>query len=229
MKTTTIRLAALATMLTAASFGAHAAETADLAVTGTIRPSACNVSLSGNGTVDFGTISALTLSETSATTLAERNLTLTITCDAATRVSLVSADNRASTANVSAGNAIANGFGTGNFVFGVGTVAGHNIGAYGIGINRGTATADGSSVDTLRSYDHGATWGGFNDTDQSWVVSGGRRAHSWAASGTTSPSAYSTIVQPLFVRLAIGPTSELPALTSAIPIDGLATLSLIYL
>ncbi|WP_157160233.1 DUF1120 domain-containing protein [Cupriavidus sp. BIS7] len=60
MKTTTIRLAALATMLAAASFGAHAAESADLAVQGTIRPSACNVSLSGNGTVDFGTISALT-------------------------------------------------------------------------------------------------------------------------------------------------------------------------
>jgi type 1 fimbria pilin len=222
MKITTIRLAALATMLAAASFGAHAAETADLAVQGMIRPSACNVSLSGNGTVDYGTISALTLSETAGTALPSRDFTLSVNCDAPTVIGFVTTDNRAGTVSNTAGRA------TGALndlhYYGVGAVDGRNIGAY--QIYRSTATADGSPVALFWSQNSGSTWS--STTDRDWGLPG-IRTHSWGATDATTPGAYSSIVQQFTLRLGIAPTSELPPLDNSIAIDGLATFTLVYL
>jgi type 1 fimbria pilin len=226
MKTTTIRLAALATMLTAASIGAHAAESADLAVQGMIRPSACNVSLSGNGTVDFGTISALTLSETEATVLPSRDFTLTVTCDASTTAGYSITDSRPGTANSTAGSAVVN---SGTHWFGLGDVDGMHVGAFRIMYDASTsqATADGGNVDAIYSQNGGA-WTMRSDRNV-WAQPGYPRLHSWAPTGTTAPGSYSTMVQPFTITAAIAPTSELPDLTNNIPLDGLATFTLVYL
>jgi len=223
MKTTTIRLAALATMLTAASFGAHAAESADLAVQGMIRPSACNVSLSGNGTVDFGTISAQTLSETAATVLPTRDFTLSVNCDAPTVIGFVTTDNRAETRSSTAMRAIGGALSDMHY-YGVGAVDGSNIGAY--QIIRSAATADGSPVALFWSQNSGSTWS--STTDRDWGQPG-IRTHSWGATDATTPGAYSSIVQQFTVRLGIAATSELPSLDNSIAIDGLATFTLVYL
>jgi len=223
MKTTTIRLAALATMLTAASFGAHAAETADLAVQGMIRPSACNVSLSGNGTVDFGTISALTLNQTTPTTLPDRNFSLTVVCDAPTAIGWTTTDNREGTAHTTAGTSI---FTNRNAWFGVGSKDGRNIGAFILDIRNNQPTADGANVAAINSYDAGQTW-----NNEAYVVSPrlNGRIVSWGETSTSQPGTYTTITQPLTLRLAIAPTDELPDLTEAISIDGLASITINYL
>ena len=81
--TTQLRNGLLLTMLATACSGAFAAESADLSVKGVIRPSACSVALSNNGTVDYGTISAKSLSATDVTKLtgAERKVTATVSGD----------------------------------------------------------------------------------------------------------------------------------------------------
>src|SRR5262245_56880232 len=67
--------------------GAQAAESADLTVKGMIRPSACNIILSGNGQIDYGMISATELAKkTVLSSLGVHNLNLLITCDVATRI-----------------------------------------------------------------------------------------------------------------------------------------------
>jgi len=222
MKTTTIRLAALATMLAAASFGAHAAESADLAVRGIIRPSACNISLSGNGTVNFGTISALTLSSTASTVLPNQSITLSVACDAPTAVSISMTDNRIGTASTTALG------GDMEFQFGLGNVDNQSVGAYTIRLD--TPTADGSEVARITSWQSSeqGTWAAL-PSDNLAKPRGNARIHSWAASGSTTPGAYSNITQPLTVRAAIPATSQLPDLTQSIPLDGLATISLTYL
>jgi len=223
MKTTTIRLAALATMLTAASFGAHAAESADLAVQGMIRPSACNVSLSGNGTVDFGTISALTLSETAPTTLPDRNFSFTVVCDAPTAIGWTTTDNREGTAHPATGRAL---FNNSAAWFGVGSKDGRNIGAFILEIRNNQPTADGTNVAAINSYDSGQSW-----NNQAYVASSRQngRIVSWGETSTSQPGTYTSITQPLTLRLAIAPTDELPELTEAIPIDGLASITINYL
>jgi len=228
MKITTIRLAALATMLAAASFGAHAAETADLAVQGMIRPSACNVSLSGNGTVDFGTISAQTLSETAATVLPARTISLAVSCDAATAVGITTFDGRAGTADSVAGNALPIGANP-NWQFGIGSVDGRNIGAFSLQRSATSPpTADGNSAAQVYSDNNGSGWAAVTAGTDSMKVNG-TRLHGWAASGENSPGSFSTITQPLRITLAIGRTGDLPALTNSIPIDGLVTIALRYL
>jgi len=53
---------------------AHAAGTANLKVTGVIRPGACDLTLSSRGTVDYGTIARTALSVTAPTALPEKSL-----------------------------------------------------------------------------------------------------------------------------------------------------------
>lgn len=222
--TKTFRLTTLAAMLAAASFGSHAAETADLAVKGTIRPSACNVSLSGNGVVDYGTISAVTLAEDAATALDPVVVSMTITCDAATRVALSTADNRTGTANSAAGRALIN---YGPSWSGLGIADGQGLGAYTIRLGPSSgmqATGDGEVVRSI--YSHNLT---------SWTASGygdsihGIRSFSWAAPDTTEPAAYTTIVQQISVQAAIAPKSQLPSLTGGVQLDGNVTFTLLYL
>lgn len=208
-----------------APMAASAAESADLAVKGVIRPAACSASLSGGAIADFGTISARTLSATAATVLPAQIVTLTIACDAATKVGIATADNRAGTVNDAATTALASQPG---YTFGVGAVGGKAIGAYSLlfGSNAGLqATGDGASVTAVYSQDGGKQW----ISALQGPARPGVRLHAWAPSSDSPPAAYKLITQQIKVTLALGKTGDLPPLDQEVRIDGLATISLRYL
>ncbi|MCV6904930.1 MAG: DUF1120 domain-containing protein, partial [Achromobacter xylosoxidans] len=93
IKKTLIASAMLAaTPLIAAS--AQAATSAELKITGKITPPSCDLTLDGNGVVDFGSTAFNTLN-VDGTKLAEKTVGLNITCEGLTRVGLAVVDNRA--------------------------------------------------------------------------------------------------------------------------------------
>ena len=72
-----------------------AASTVELAVVGVITPSACTPTLSGNGLVDHGKLSAKDLNLTTATNLPTARLQFNVDCEAQTLFALRTTDNRA--------------------------------------------------------------------------------------------------------------------------------------
>jgi len=221
--TTHLRNGLLLTMLATACSGAFAAESADLSVKGVIRPSACSVALSNNGTVDYGTISAKSLSATAVTKLPDRDVTMTINCDAATKVGFLVTDNRAGTASF-----IVNDVDPDAYVappLGLGAVDGKNLGGYGIKAFVADATADGAPVGGLVTESQGNTeplseYGNYVVT--TWPVS-------WSDTDGGTPHAYKTISQVLRIVGALNSTANLPSLTSNVELDGSATISVVYL
>ncbi|QJI30865.1 DUF1120 domain-containing protein [Pseudomonas sp. ADAK18] len=95
MNTFTFRL--LATLLFTSP--AFAASSVDLTVKGLITPSACTPTLPG--VVDFGKISAKDLNLDKHTTLEEKTVQLTISCEASTLFAINPIDNRAGSASSS--------------------------------------------------------------------------------------------------------------------------------
>jgi len=208
------KAALAAAMLSLAATGAMAAESADLQVTGTIRPSACNISLNNGGVVTYGTISGQTLSETENTALPRRTMSLTISCDAATQVAYRVADGRPGTASSPAWDRM-----------GLGAVEGSNIGYLRMGA--WTPTLDGVSGVPLQSETTGRSWarlvGGY------YVPPGASRYNSFALADETTPGAYSNISVPLQIEAYIAPKNDLPSLVGGVELDGLVTFELIYL
>jgi len=222
------RIAALSTLLGLASLGAHAAESADLTVKGVIRPSACSITLSNDGKIDFGNIAASSLNATGGTSVGEKTGTATITCEAPTRIGLMATDNRAGTANPNALPLnLPNAGGWSDAFFGVGSVDGKDVGAYVLDLL--PPTGDGATLTPSMSSDQGATWAEVTAYGGTALVVPQSTLISWSPSGQTSPEAYTVISQPFNIGLGVGPKSELPALTKDIPIDGLATFTLVYL
>lgn len=225
MNAMTLRSGLLLTMLATCCSGAFAAESADLTVKGVIRPAACSVALSGDGSVDFGTIAAKSLSDTTATKLSERQITMTMTCDAGTAVGYRVIDNRTGTASPilnSVDAAIADTMG-----FGLGAVDGKNLGAYAIRALPADATGDGAAVAAgTRSTDGGTTWSSAS-TVSNYVAP--ESVNSWSATDGGSPATYQTVSQVLKIEGALNSTPNLPELTSNVSLDGSATISVVYL
>lgn len=233
---TTIRNTALASILFAAASGAaFAAETADLSVKGTIKPAACTPTLSGGGIVDFGTISANSLSQTESTVLPTKYVTLNVTCDAATKVGVKTIDNRAGTVSTSVAQntKVIPSYSPSN-LYGVGAIDGKNIGAYALrfGATGYAPTADGETVDGMYNNNDwsSSTWMS-NTKAAAWegIDQPGNRTFSWGPVGSTAPAAYKTISQPIQIIMGISKISDLPALTKELAIDGSATISIKYL
>ncbi|AOR66650.1 hypothetical protein BBJ41_03225 [Burkholderia stabilis] len=199
------------------------ADSFNVKVIGKIKPAACTPTLAGGGTFDYGLIGTAELNPTDHTLLAVRSDSLTITCDAAARVALTTADNRAGTGAFS-GNI--NFFDTSSPVawqFGLGTASGKNIGAFAIRFRKNTFQADGVAVESIFSNTGGATWAISNGiTDNT----GGYE--SWAKKGQLVPVAAKVFTGTLDVQAAIDKTSNLD-LSQEINLDGLATVSLVYL
>lgn len=221
---TTIRNTALASILFAAASGAAFAQSsATLSVTGTIKPASCTPTISGGGIVAYGTVSAKTLSSTSATRLPQKSSQLTITCNAATRVGFTLQDNRTGTLNPSASGMLP---GDDSNKLGAGKVGGKTIGTYQLNFPQ-QATADGATVGTIYNQAGSNTW----DEPAVGVYSqdASIRTTSWGTTGSKTPGAFTTIVQPFTIDFVIGKTSELPDLTQEVPIDGSATIAIKYL
>lgn len=224
--TTKIHHAAVVAILplAAALSVAFAADSADLTVKGTIKPAPCTVKFTGDAVIDFGTIPMSSLSESAATRLASKLFTLTIRCDAATKVALSTIDGRKGTADDMAGNAIV----ASDLVwYGIGSVDGKRIGAYTLQRNAQTlATADGEDASTLYSADEGGSW---RSTDQTDWLAPETRSYGWSSGGASAPGAFKTVAQQWQLDVAIGQAKDLPTLTRVIHLDGLVTFQVKYL
>jgi hypothetical protein len=221
----------LATALSFCVSSAFAAETAVLKVTGTLTNSACTPELSNGGVVDYGNIHLGELSSTSVNQLGHKNIDLTITCGAATKVSWNMVDDRVdSRAGITVEDAMFSGGSIGATAadqsYGVGkTTGGVNIGNYAMFVNVDSVMADGNSVDPIYQQN--------GKTD--WVIStnGSTQGDNYrnftvANTGSLEPLAFKTATFPLTTSLAIQDTATL-AITDDTPLDGQITISLNYL
>ncbi|WP_244306271.1 DUF1120 domain-containing protein [Paraburkholderia lacunae] len=200
------------------------ADSFDIKVSGVIKPAACTPTLAGGGTFDYGNIGTAALNPTALTLLDVKSDTLTITCDAVARVALKGADNRAGTGAFTSTVAF---FGLNvdaNLQYGLGTASGKNIGSYAFRFKPGTFTADGTKVDSIYSTNAGSSW----TSSSGFLASNGSQIQSWAKTGLTVPVAAKVFTGTLELQAAIDKTSNLD-MSKEIDLDGLATVSLVYL
>lgn len=227
--------------LLAASFlitaTAQAATSAELKVTGRITPPSCDLSLDGNGQLDFGERAFNSLN-IDGTKLTEKAIGLHVTCDGATRVGLHVVDNRASS-KVLKSALNANAWGSSNalitdeFIYGLGSVTGAGdtqvaIGGYMFGFKDTDVTANGSKAAVIYSADK-RSWK-FDVPQRNYLSPNFTYSFVLGTpSGTNNtPVAITAVNGSLTVIPTINRPSELPT-SAAIPFDGSATISLVYL
>jgi len=217
------KFALLPLTLIFAANAALAANSVDLRVTGTITPSACDVSLTG-GDFNLGVISSKELAATTTTTLpASAGKTLNITCSGATQVALKAIDNRAS--SVPSG-IISDAFGLGM------DGANNPIGRYEIQMLGATVMANGAAGKYKASDDDGASWFGFGaSTLRMSAFDLYPRIYALdlaSAGGGAQPAPITSASVGLQVVATIQPESALDT-SSEISLDGSATIELVYL
>ncbi len=200
------------------------ADSFDIKISGKVKPGACTPVLVGGGIFDYGNIGSAELSPTSHTLLKTMSDTLTITCDAAARVALKVVDNRAGTGAFS-GNIAFFGLSVPPIMHhGLGTASSKNIGAYAYRFTPGSFQADGVAVDSIYSSTSGSTWGSSNGLANPSDTS----LESWSKKGQSTPVAAKVFTGKLEVQAAIDKTTNLD-MSQEIDLDGLATVSLVYL
>jgi hypothetical protein len=207
-------LAALATLVMLATSGAAvAASSVDLTVTGLITPTACTPSLSANGVVDHGKISAKDLSPTNWTRLPTSVLKLTIGCDAHTLFAVQATDNRAGSA-------------TSPSSFGLGFVNGtQKFGQYSLEYGN-PVNGDGGSLYPILSRDGGLTWMNNEEAITSPLELLGFRDR---PTGREGPIPLKNVTADLMVTTFINATNSWDMGQEEVEIDGLATLEVKYL
>ncbi|AFQ50025.1 DUF1120 domain-containing protein [Burkholderia cepacia] len=190
----------------------HALAGTDLSVNGHIRPgSACSLTLGKGGTVDLGTISSKDLQETGLTTFDKHEISLSIQCQAPTKIAFRVLDNRAGTAF--------QGFG-----FGLGASGGKKIGRY--LLLPKDRIGDGTALSHLVRWGNGS-WNGAGSEMYTWKVSPSMTS-SWSKPGYNLPQAFQNISSRLGFEIDIAPASNLDV-SQEIAIDGSATVELVYL
>ncbi|TFY92631.1 DUF1120 domain-containing protein [Pseudomonas kairouanensis] len=205
-------LAALAgVLLTVQGAVALAASSVDLSVKGAITPSACTSSLSNDGLVDYGKISAQDLNPTGITELPKSTFKLAVNCEGASLFGLASLDNRSSVAGPSD-----------SFV--LGRISATNwIGTYFLSMEN--VVTDNPAAYPIYSFDNGSTWL-FNP--EKALPANTLNAFGNQSSGTRSPVPLTDVSLDLVVAPLIFPKSHLPV-GETIALDGSATFELRYL
>ncbi|WNJ78480.1 DUF1120 domain-containing protein [Cedecea neteri] len=236
MKRFNKQLRGVAALMAMASFYTHAADSVDIKVVGTISPTACTPSIAGGGTLDFGTIKTDSLDATGYTALTTQESALTITCIAPTLVGVKAIDGRPnSIAGVSA-SSLAGGAAApaalnwnGYNVVGLGQQDGTTaIGGYSLYVKGGNATADNATVDVIVSEDAGHNTWSKPATLNLYGTGSTPRVLTVAATGTTSPLAFSNMTVNLGVQAYINEKAELDT-SKAISLNGMTTIELDYL
>lgn len=181
-------------------------------------PAACRPSLAGNANVNFGRIGMADLRRESVTTFS-RQTVLEVDCDAPTRFAIRALDNRAGSVSDQLLAAAPTLFGIGR------TADGQALGGFtarlGTGIGR-----DGSSAYPLLGDASAQTWRPHPD---GWLRSDGQpTALGRQATPGVAPGAWSGLSLPLTVELHLAPARGLDVRQET-PIDGSATLEIIYL
>lgn len=201
-------------LLVAHGVVATAASSVELSVKGAITPSACTPGLSQGGQIDFGKISARDLFADNSTQLPPVNLKLTVNCEAPTLFALRSKDNRAGSAYLDDG-----------YNYGMGLINGNEkVGAYLLTLRDPVSST--AQVSPLTSLDGGETWWNFpHGVFLVW--------HQLAAFGNhdnrvAAPVPLLDVTSDLYVETRIAPARGL-TLDQQVPLDGSATIDLIYL
>jgi len=231
----------LATLLAAGAVvcasSVFAADSVDLKVIGTITPVACTPTLSGGGTVDYGTIKADTLKADDYTVLPIKSLDFSITCDGNAKVAVQAVNGRLGTtvggtetngaAIIPAGISLFGKDSTTTVIaaFGLGLDGTKKIGGYSVRLPLAGSKADGVVVDNIYRLGSNGTW---TKADTGLLVTNTKPQISPAATGTLIPLAFKTLASTVEVQAFINKASELD-ITKPIHLDGLATLELIYL
>ena len=214
---------------------AHAADsTAMLKLEGTLTNEPCVGSISGGGTVDFGTNRIAELSATDTNQLGSLDTSFTITCTAPTKMAWYINDNRTDSraaVTVKGGFISTESSWRAETLFGVGKTAGGNkIGAYSVSLDGANSVADGNIKKiayALTSEAPNYDWSKFNSTNLDLLYSNGTSAYTISDDSFT-PEAFTTATFPLRISLAVDSTDIL-AITEDTPIDGDATITMFYL
>jgi hypothetical protein len=195
-------------LLLAMTSSVFAASSVDLTVKGLIIPSACTPSMPGD--IDFGKIAARDLNTDTPTWLEPRRMTLNVNCEAATLFALKSFDNRGGSAM------IANAFGLGVIN------QTEKLGAFQLSFGNPVAPIP-STVLIMNSEGY---WWELVESDgigpDNWVALGSRNSGDWA------PHPLQDMSMDVTLRAAIAPANDL-TLTQEVPLDGAATLEVMYL
>ncbi|NMY98764.1 DUF1120 domain-containing protein [Pseudomonas proteolytica] len=198
----------LVALLYATASVALAASDTELAIKGSITPSACEPLVSSDGMVDFGKISAKQLNGSSYTSLPDERLLLNVHCDGPTFFTLNSIDNRSGS---SAHHDMYHGLGM--------TPDGEKLGGTGFGFYE--LMADGVSRHSIVSTDGGVTWkpaAVISPMSLTAVAAG----HDWV------PIAVQNLDAKLTLYTHIAPADGL-TLIDEVPLDGHVTVQVNYL
>lgn len=205
-----------------AAISVHAANSADLSVQGVIRPVACTASLSHAGVVDYGTIPATSLLAGTYTPLGKKSIPFAITCEAAIKIALKASDNRSDTIVSGIVDLVSDAW-----LYGLGTVSGQKVGSYLMYFPQEEATTENGPVNQIVSTDGNQTWFPTGSGVGTGML-GNDRAFSWAAPQGVVPMPFKTIRGNVHVYAFLNKPEELP-LTQNVPLNGSATLEIIYL
>ncbi len=224
--------------LIAVTATAYAADSVDVKVIGTISPAACAPTLGGGGTVDYGTIKANALAADDYTTLAVKTVSLSITCDAPAKVGIHVLNGRpGTTAGAAEGGPMSSALApvalldipAGQYpVVGLGADGTSDIGGYGIGIVESSLKVDGNAVDLILTDMSDRSRYTMEDVDYPLYDPNNDSLFTWAAPGTLTPVAFTTMAGTLNVQAYLNKASELD-LTKEVQLDGLTTIEIVYL
>jgi len=193
---------------------AHAADTAELVVKGTIRPSACLASFPGNSVIDFGTLKADPQLKERFKDLPPQRVDMRISCDGPTKIAVRAVDNREATREKDIP-----GIDVGDN-FGLGLYRGKSIGGY--AVRFGTAMADGQPVGILGRPNGSAAW-------SSNALRSLRQDGSQISFGAgTTPVAFSELVAGLDIRAKLSRVAY-QLLADDIQLDGSISIEMLYL
>ncbi|WP_102946833.1 DUF1120 domain-containing protein [Stenotrophomonas sp. VV52] len=207
-----VTLLALAFLPTAAISQTVFAQSADVTIAGRISPASCAVTLDNGGVVEMGEIPAKMLNTNSNTVLGPYPLAIAVTCDSPIRYALQGTDNTDTSTAI--------------HFYGLGlTPAGEKIG--GVNVLLTDVIADGVPGYGTASLDSGTTWepsGGGGSSILRVSLLGFNKE-----SGTVNgPTPIASLRGSLSLLAHIQPARNL-TLTSIVPINGSATLNIIYL
>ncbi|MFJ3048311.1 DUF1120 domain-containing protein [Herbaspirillum chlorophenolicum] len=206
-----------------ASATALAGPTAELKVTGVIKPVACTPTIGSAGTVDYGNIAASSLTTGANKVLDTKEVPFSITCESAVKMAVTAVDNKASTKVTGLASQISSNA-TEASMFGLGAAGGKNIGAFHFSMKQGSFTGDGVAVDTIGSAVSATpSW---SKSSNGGMATG--RMLSWAAAGATAPGSYKTVSGTLSVTAVLNKPENLD-LKEDVNLDGSATIEVKYL
>jgi hypothetical protein len=181
-------------------------------------PAACNLDLSNGGRVDFGRLSKNDLNTDKSTRLPPKTLNLRVGCDTPTHFALLMHDNRTGSATVNS-----------EIYYGLGLDQRSNkIGLYSLNVDPADTSADNfARLYRTDSTTEGSAW----SPASSNPIPFGQKSYlgfTSNAGSTAGPVAIQNLTTSVTVDAVIAPTKNLD-LSTAIQLDGLGTIEIIYL